>query len=219
MADIRYDDRIAVITGAGGGLGRSYALYLAARGAKVVVNDLGGSADGEGGDSRPADTVVEEIRAVGGEAVANYDSVATAEGGESIIATAVDAFGGVDIVINNAGILRDASLAKMTSDNFDTTDINIFATVTTSAVGSILFRASDIYTATFDENNNIIQGLEGATFNGLAGSRLFVDVNLNSTTGQAGCDASLRDPDSADHSITPTIAGSVKGSTLSDCLR
>jgi len=119
MADIRYDDRVAVITGAGGGLGRSYALYLATRGAKVVVNDLGGSADGEGGDSRPADTVVEEIKAAGGEAVANYDSVATADGGESIIATAVDAFGGVDIVINNAGILRDASLAKMTSDNFD----------------------------------------------------------------------------------------------------
>ncbi len=119
MADIRYDDRVAVITGAGGGLGRSYALYLAARGAKVVVNDLGGGTDGAGGDSRPADAVVQEIRSAGGEAVANYDSVATASGGESIIASAVEAFGGVDIVINNAGILRDASLAKMTSDNFD----------------------------------------------------------------------------------------------------
>jgi NAD(P)-dependent dehydrogenase (short-subunit alcohol dehydrogenase family) len=119
MADIRYDGRIAVITGAGGGLGRSYALYLAQRGAKVVVNDLGGSTDGQGNDTRAADAVVAEIQALGGAAAANYDSVSSASGGERIIQTAVDAFGGVDIVINNAGILRDASLAKMSTDNFD----------------------------------------------------------------------------------------------------
>jgi NAD(P)-dependent dehydrogenase (short-subunit alcohol dehydrogenase family) len=119
MADIRYDDRVAVITGAGGGLGRSYALYLAQRGAKVVVNDLGGTTDGQGNDARAADAVVDEIQGLGSEAVANYDSVASAEGGEQIIQTAMDAFGGVDIVINNAGILRDASLAKMSAENFD----------------------------------------------------------------------------------------------------
>lgn len=120
MDDIRYDGRVAVITGAGGGLGRSYGLYLAARGAKIVVNDLGGTTDGQGNDARAADAVVTEIHALGGEAVANYDSVSTAGGGERIIQTAMDTYGVVDIVINNAGILRDASLVKMPSENFDT---------------------------------------------------------------------------------------------------
>lgn len=119
MGDIRYDGRVAVITGAGGGLGRSYALYLAARGAKIVVNDLGGTTDGQGNDTKAADGVVTELQALGAEAVANYDSVATAAGGDSIIQTAMDAFGTVDIVINNAGILRDASLVKMSAENFD----------------------------------------------------------------------------------------------------
>jgi NAD(P)-dependent dehydrogenase (short-subunit alcohol dehydrogenase family) len=119
MGDIRYDGRVAVITGAGGGLGRSYALYLAVRGAKIVVNDLGGTTDGQGKDSKAADTVVAEIRALGGEAVGNYASVSSAQGGEQIIQTALDAFGTVDIVINNAGILRDASLVKMSAENFD----------------------------------------------------------------------------------------------------
>ncbi len=119
MGNIRYDGRVAVITGAGGGLGRSYALYLATRGAKIVVNDLGGSTDGQGNDSKAADAVVAELEALGADAVANYDSVATAAGGESIVQTALDAFGTVDIVINNAGILRDASLVKMSAENFD----------------------------------------------------------------------------------------------------
>jgi len=119
MDVIRYDDRVAVITGAGGGLGRSYALYLAARGAKIVVNDLGGGTDGKGNDVKAADAVVAEIRALGAEAVASYDSVATAQGGANIIQAALDTFGTVDIVINNAGILRDASLVKMTSESFD----------------------------------------------------------------------------------------------------
>ena len=119
MSDIRFDDRVVVITGAGGGLGRSYALYLAARGARVVVNDLGGGTDGTGDSTRPADKVVEEIRATGGEATANYDSVSTPQGGESIVQTALKAYGKVDAVINNAGILRDGTLAKMSSENFD----------------------------------------------------------------------------------------------------
>ncbi len=117
---IRFDDRVAVVTGAGAGLGRVYALELAKRGAKVVVNDLGGARDGTGdGSGAPADKVVEEIKALGGEAVASYDSVATPEGGEAIINKAVEAFGKVDILINNAGILRDKSLMKMEPEEWD----------------------------------------------------------------------------------------------------
>lgn len=119
MSDIRYDGRVAIITGAGGGLGRSYAHYLAERGAQIVVNDLGGTSDGQGNDTRAADKVVNEIKAAGGQAVANYDSVSTAAGGENIVKTAMDAYGRVDIVINNAGILRDSSILKMSPANFD----------------------------------------------------------------------------------------------------
>jgi 3-hydroxy-3-methylglutaryl CoA synthase/NAD(P)-dependent dehydrogenase (short-subunit alcohol dehydrogenase family)/putative sterol carrier protein len=110
---IGFDGKVAVVTGAGAGLGRAYALELAKRGAKVVVNDLGGARDGTGSGSEAADAVVAEIKALGGEAVANYDSVSTPEGGQAIIKTAMDAFGRVDILINNAGILRDKTLAKM----------------------------------------------------------------------------------------------------------
>jgi len=116
MADIGFDGKVAIITGAGGGLGRSHALELARRGARIVVNDLGGSVTGEGGSAGPAHDVVKEIEALGGEAVANGDSVATPEGGEAIVQAAVDAFGTVDIVINNAGILRDKSFHNMTPD-------------------------------------------------------------------------------------------------------
>ena len=117
--DITFDGRVAIITGSGGGLGKTYALELARRGARVVVNDLGGSVDGSGGSSMAADAVVEEIEAAGGEAVANYDSVATPEGGANIVKTAMDAFGTVDILVNNAGILRDKSFAKMTTEEID----------------------------------------------------------------------------------------------------
>jgi len=110
---ITFDGRAAIVTGAGGGLGRTYALELARRGARVVVNDLGGSVDGTGSSESAADRVVTEIQEAGGEAVANYDSVATPEGGEAIVQTALDEFETVDIVVNNAGILRDRSFAKM----------------------------------------------------------------------------------------------------------
>ena len=119
MAEITFDGRVAVVTGAGGGLGRTYALEMARRGAKVVVNDLGGSVDGTGGEHTAAQKVVDEIKAAGGDAVPNYDSVSTPEGGESIIKTAVDAYGKVDVVINNAGILRDKSFAKLEWDDLD----------------------------------------------------------------------------------------------------
>jgi NAD(P)-dependent dehydrogenase (short-subunit alcohol dehydrogenase family) len=113
---ITFDGRVAVVTGAGGGLGKEYALELARRGARVVVNDLGGAVDGSGSSQNAADVVVDEIQEAGGDAAANYDSVATVEGGAAIIQTALDAFGTVDIVINNAGILRDRSFANMTFD-------------------------------------------------------------------------------------------------------
>jgi NAD(P)-dependent dehydrogenase (short-subunit alcohol dehydrogenase family) len=119
MADLGFDGKVAIITGAGGGLGRSHALELAKRGALVVVNDLGGSVDGTGGSETAAQKVVDEIKAAGGEAVPNYDSVATPEGGANIVKTAVDAFGRIDIIINNAGILRDASFKNMTPDQLN----------------------------------------------------------------------------------------------------
>jgi NAD(P)-dependent dehydrogenase (short-subunit alcohol dehydrogenase family) len=119
VAQIDFDGRVAIVTGAGGGLGRSHALLLASRGAKVVVNDLGGSRDGSGQGSEMADAVVTEIVAAGGEAVANYDGVHTWEGGQAIVQTALDAFGRIDVVVNNAGILRDTSFAKMEEPQLD----------------------------------------------------------------------------------------------------
>jgi NAD(P)-dependent dehydrogenase (short-subunit alcohol dehydrogenase family) len=119
MADLGFDGKVAIITGAGGGLGRSHALELAKRGALIVVNDLGGSMDGTGGSETAAQKVVDEIKAAGGEAVANYDSVATPEGGANIVKTAMDSFSRIDIIINNAGILRDASFKNMTPDQLN----------------------------------------------------------------------------------------------------
>jgi NAD(P)-dependent dehydrogenase (short-subunit alcohol dehydrogenase family)/putative sterol carrier protein/acyl dehydratase len=120
LGGVRYDDRVAIVTGAGAGLGRVYAIELAKRGAKVVVNDLGGAPDGSGkGSQSPADKVVDEIKALGGDAVASYDSVATPEGGQAIVDTAVKTFGKLDILINNAGILRDKTLVKMEPENWD----------------------------------------------------------------------------------------------------
>ena len=112
-------DRVVVVTGAGGGLGREYALTLAREGACVVVNDLGGARDGTGAGHNMADHVVAEIKEAGGRAVANYDSVADAEGAANIIKTAIDEFGKVDGVVSNAGILRDGTFHKMTSENWD----------------------------------------------------------------------------------------------------
>jgi NAD(P)-dependent dehydrogenase (short-subunit alcohol dehydrogenase family) len=112
-------DRVVIVTGAGGGLGREYALLLAAAGAKVVVNDLGGARDGSGSGQSMADGVVAEIRDAGGQAVANYDSVATEDGAARIVQSALDAFGAVHGVVNNAGILRDRAFHKMTSDDWE----------------------------------------------------------------------------------------------------
>jgi NAD(P)-dependent dehydrogenase (short-subunit alcohol dehydrogenase family) len=116
VADLGFDGKVAVVTGAGGGLGRQHALLLASRGALVVVNDLGGAVDGTGGSAGPAQLVVDEIVAAGGEAVASTDSVATPEGGAAIVQSAIDAFGRVDIVVNNAGILRDKAFHNAEPD-------------------------------------------------------------------------------------------------------
>jgi NAD(P)-dependent dehydrogenase (short-subunit alcohol dehydrogenase family) len=115
-AELGFDGKVAIITGAGGGLGRQHALLLASRGALVVVNDLGGALDGSGSDKGAAQKVVDEIVALGGVAVADTNSVSTPEGGAAIVKSAVDAYGRVDIVINNAGILRDKSFHNMTPD-------------------------------------------------------------------------------------------------------
>jgi len=119
MADLRFDGRVAVVTGGGRGLGRSYAMLLASQGAKVVVNDPGGGLTDDGTDAGPADDVVREIAAAGGQAVASADSVATSAGGKAIIDAALDMYGRVDILIHNAGNVRPASLKEMSYEDFD----------------------------------------------------------------------------------------------------
>eukprot|EP00924_Labyrinthula_sp_SR-Ha-C_P005093 maker-scaffold_1-snap-gene-21.52-mRNA-1 protein AED:0.01 eAED:0.01 QI:389/1/1/1/1/1/2/338/304 len=127
---LRFDGKVAVVTGAGNGLGRAYALLLGSRGAKVVVNDLGGSFKGDGKSTRAADKVVEEIQKAGGEAVANYDSVTD---GDKVIQTALDTYGSIDILVNNAGILRDVSFKKMTDQDFKLVhDVHMWGTYKTT---------------------------------------------------------------------------------------
>ncbi len=120
MSELRFDGRVAVVTGAGQGLGRAYAGLLAARGAKVVVNDLGCAMSGDGSDASVAQAAVDEIVAAGGEAVASTDTVATAEGGKAIIAKALDTWGRIDILVHNAGIVRRAPFREMDAETFDT---------------------------------------------------------------------------------------------------
>jgi NAD(P)-dependent dehydrogenase (short-subunit alcohol dehydrogenase family) len=119
VSEVRFDGRVAIVTGAGGGLGRAHAMLLASRGAKVVVNDLGGSRDGTGAGHNMADEVVNEIKAAGGEAVADYHGVDTYQGGEAIVKTALDVWGKIDIVIANAGILRDRAFHNLTEEDWD----------------------------------------------------------------------------------------------------
>jgi NAD(P)-dependent dehydrogenase (short-subunit alcohol dehydrogenase family) len=119
LPNLRFDGRVAIITGAGGGLGRAHALELASRGARILVNDLGGALDGSGASRSAAHRVVDEITALGGEAAPNSDSVASAEGGQAIVQAAVEAFGRVDVVVNNAGILRDKAFHKMDAAMID----------------------------------------------------------------------------------------------------
>jgi len=140
MADIRFDGKVAIVTGAGGGLGRQHALELARRGAKVVVNDLGGSVDGSGGSSDAAKQVVEEIKALGGEAIGNGSSVTDDAGVALMVKQAMDAWGRVDILIANAGVLRDKSFAKMEIADFEfVVDVHLMGSVKpTKAVWEIM---------------------------------------------------------------------------------
>lgn len=164
MSDISFDGRVAIVTGAGGGLGRTYALELAARGALVVVNDLGGSLDGTGGDDSAAKKVVDEIKAKGGDAVPNFDSVMTPEGGANVVRTALDAFGKVDVVINNAGFLRDKSFLKLTWEDLDAIiDVHLkaafyvsqpaFASMKEHGYGRFVFTASNATFGNFGQTN------------------------------------------------------------------
>ena len=137
----RLAGRVAIVTGAGRGIGRGEALALASEGAKVVVNDLGGAVDGTGASTSPAEEVVAEIKKLGGEAVSNYDSVATQQGGQNIIKTALDTFGKVDILVNNAGILRDRMLFNMTEEDWDTVlKVHLYGHFHTIRAVSPLFR-------------------------------------------------------------------------------
>jgi NAD(P)-dependent dehydrogenase (short-subunit alcohol dehydrogenase family) len=164
VSDISFDGRVAVVTGAGGGLGRTYALELARRGAAVVVNDLGGSVEGKGGDHTAAQKVVDEIKAAGGDAAPNFDSVSTPEGGAAIVQTAIDTFGKVDIVINNAGFLRDKSFLKLTWDDLDAIiDVHLkaafyvsqpaFANMKENGYGRFVFTASNATFGNFGQTN------------------------------------------------------------------
>lgn len=132
MSEIRYDGQVAVVTGAGNGIGRAHAKLLAARGAKVIVNDLGGGVDGTGSSRSPAQQVVDEIRGDGGEAVPDFNTVATVDGAEAVVQTALDAYGRLDILVNNAGILRDKSFKNMSPEMFQAViDVHLYGTVWT----------------------------------------------------------------------------------------
>lgn len=137
----RLKGKVAVVTGAGRGIGRGEALALASEGARVVVNDFGGAADGTGGAQSPADEVVAEIRQAGGEAVANYDSVATSEGGENVIRSAIDGFGQLDILVNNAGILRDRMIFNTTDEEWDAVlKVHLYGHFYTTRHACVIFR-------------------------------------------------------------------------------
>lgn len=175
METVSFAGRVAIVTGAGGGLGREYALELARRGARVVVNDLGTTSDGSGGPSKMADKVVAEIRDAGGTAHANYDSVATPSGGKSIVAAALDAFGRVDVLINNAGILRNAALEQLPDSTLDAMlDVHLkgafyvtrpaFSMMKNQGYGRILFASSAA-----GMFGNAQQGAYGAAKAGLIG--------------------------------------------------
>jgi len=169
MPEIRFDGQVAIVTGAGGGLGRSHALELARRGAKVVVNDLGASIDGSGGGSDAANQVVEEIRAAGGEAIANGSSVADDLGVERMVKDAMDAWGRIDILIANAGILRDRSYTKMTIADFELVlDVHLMGTVKPARAVWDIMRAQNYGRMVFTTSSGGLYGNFGQSNYGTA---------------------------------------------------
>ena len=177
-----FDGKTAIVTGAGGGLGRCYALELASRGCKVLVNDLGGAMDGTGGSSDAANAVVDEIRAAGGEAIANGGSVSDRAGAESMVADAMDAWGRVDIVINNAGILRDKSFHKMELDNFQAVlDVHLMGSVNVTRAAWPIMREQNygrivVTTSPTGLYGNFGQANYGAAKLGLVGLMLTLKI-------------------------------------------
>jgi len=223
MSDIRFDGKVALITGAGGGLGKTYALQLASRGCKVVVNDLGGKADGTGASSSMADQTVKEINEAGGQAVANYDSVATPEGGKAMVQTAIDHFGRIDIVINNAGILRDKTFIKLEPQDLEAVvDVHLkgaffvtqpaFTHMKEQGYGRIVFTASNAgILGNFGQTNygaakmglvglSNVLALEGAKYN-IKCNVLAPVANTRLTKDLLGPMADMLDPEQ----VTPLV--------------
>lgn len=187
------EGKVVVVTGAGRGIGREIALLMAKYGAKVVVNDLGTSAAGEGQDTKIADEVVAEIRAAGGEAVANYDSVATMEGGAAIIQTALDTFGRIDVVVNNAGILRDRMVFNMTEEEWDAViDVHLKGTFATVRAAAPHFRAQQSgriinFTSTSGLIGNYGQANYAAAKMGIVGFTKICALDLKKYNVTANC--------------------------------
>lgn len=185
MSPLNFDGRVVVVTGAGGGLGRCHAVEFARRGAHVVVNDVGAAVDGTGPATSAAQAVVDEITAAGGSAVANTDSVATDEGGKAIIGTATEAFGRVDVLINNAGILRDAAFKNMTADQVDAVlDVHLRGAFNVTRAVWPVFREQDYGRIVMTTSGSGLFGTFGQSNYGAAKTGLVGLMNVLAIEGQ-----------------------------------